>query len=116
MARADEGRLESFGFMLVRSVLPIALALVVAGVMLLAIGKDPIGFYIGVFENGILGGNWQFSLVLMTPLLLIAIGLIVAFRGQLWNLGYDGQFLLAGVFVAGLAPSSSRRRPLIWPS
>ena len=28
----------------------------------------------------------------------------MVFRGQLWNLGYDGQFLLSGVMVAGLAP------------
>ena len=104
MAKSDQGRLRSVSYVLIRSVLPILMALVVAGILLVIIGKDPIGFYIGVFQNGIMGDNWQHSLVMMTPLLLIAIGLIVAFRGQLWNLGYDGQFLLAGVVVAGLAP------------
>jgi ABC-type uncharacterized transport system permease subunit len=88
----------------VRSVLPIVLALIVAAIILLALGKNPLQFYGGVIENGIVGLNWQHSLVMMAPLLLIAIGLIVVFRGQLWNLGYNGQFLLAGVVVAGFGP------------
>ena len=88
----------------VRSVLPIVLALVVAGLILLALGKNPMAFYAAVFDNGVVGLNWQHSLVMMTPLLLIAIGLIVVFRGQLWNLGYNGQYLLGAVAVAGFGP------------
>lgn len=88
----------------VRSVVPIVLALIVAAFILLALGKNPFTFYGAVLENGIVGQNWENSLVLMTPLLLVAIGLIVIFRGQLWNLGYDGQYLLGGVVVAGFAP------------
>lgn len=88
----------------VRSIVPIVLALIVAAFVLLALGKNPLQFYGAVIENGLVGQNWQNSLVMMTPLLLVAIGLIVIFRGQLWNLGYDGQFLLGGVIVAGLAP------------
>lgn len=90
--------------MVVRSVLPIVLALAVAALILLALGKNPLAFYGSVIDNGIVGQNWQHSLVMMCPLLLIAIALIVVFRGQLWNLGYSGQFLLGGVVVAGLAP------------
>ena len=41
----------------------------------------------------------------MSPLLLIAAGLIVAFRAGIWNLGGDGQFLLAAVITAALAPA-----------
>ena len=104
MKTGDTSRARAASHLIIRSVLPIVLALAVAALILLAIGKDPIAFYVGVFQNGILGDNWQHTLVMMTPLLLIAIGLIVAFRGQLWNLGYDGQFILAAVVVGGLAP------------
>jgi ABC-type uncharacterized transport system permease subunit len=90
--------------LVVRSIVPIVLALIVAALVLLGLGKNPLQFYGDVFQNGIVGLNWQNSLVMMTPLLLIAIGLIVVFRGQLWNLGYDGQYLLGGVVVAGFAP------------
>ena len=41
----------------------------------------------------------------MSPLLLIGAGLIVAFRAGIWNLGGDGQFLLAAVITAALGPA-----------
>src|SRR5438034_11069118 len=40
----------------------------------------------------------------MAPFLLIAAGLTVIFRANIWNLGYNGQFLLAAAFVAGWGP------------
>ena len=47
----------------------------------------------------------------MAPLLLIACGLIVAFRAGIWNLGVDGQFLLAPAVIAAHRPA--RRRELV---
>jgi simple sugar transport system permease protein len=88
----------------VRSVLPILLALIVAAIILLSFGVDPLQFYGSVVANSTSGRNWQYSLVLMAPLLIVAVSLIVAFRGSIWNLGYDGQYILAAVSVAGLAP------------
>lgn len=88
----------------VRAVLPVVLALVVAGLIIAAMGKNPFDFFWGVWKYGVTGTNWQDSLVLMAPLLIIAVGLIFAFRGQLWNLGYAGQYLLGSVVAAGFAP------------
>jgi ABC-type uncharacterized transport system permease subunit len=85
---------------------PILLALVVNGILLAALGRDPFTFYSQMFDRGLI--NWdgfQESIIRSAPLLLIAAGLIVAFRANLWNLGADGQFLLAASLVAGLAPS-----------
>ena len=42
----------------------------------------------------------------MAPLLLIACGLIFVFKAGIWNLGIDGQFLLASAVIAGIGPSS----------
>lgn len=88
----------------VRSVVPVLLALLVAGLIMLAIGSSPTEFFAGVWKYGITGNNWQRSLALMAPLLIVAVGLIVAFRGQLWNLGYNGQYLLGAVVASGLGP------------
>ncbi|HEY9424105.1 MAG TPA: hypothetical protein VIP54_04835, partial [Microterricola sp.] len=88
----------------VRSVLPVVLALVVAGLIMLAMGSNPLDFFAGVWTYGITGSNWQRSLVLMAPLLIVAVGLIFAFRGQLWNLGYNGQYLLGAVVASGFGP------------
>lgn len=88
-----------------RVLLPVVLALVVGGVLLLALGKNPLDYYAFVVERGILRrGGLQETLTRMAPILLIAAGLIVAFRAGIWNLGGDGQFLLAAVSAAGLAP------------
>ncbi len=49
----------------------------------------------------------------MTPILLIGCGLIYAFRASLWNLGMDGQYLLAAAFVAGLGPALMASVPVV---
>lgn len=87
-----------------RSVIPVILALIAGAIIIWMMGKDPFDFYGKVLRYGLSGDNWMRSLVLMAPLLLIAVGLIIVFRGQLWNLGYGGQYLLGAVVVSGLGP------------
>lgn len=95
-----------------RPVIPIVLALTAGAVLLAIIGKNPFAFYGEVVRFGIVGSGWQNSLVLMTPLMLVALGLIVAFRAGLWNLGFDAQYLLAAVLVAGVGASLVDAWPL----
>ena len=47
----------------------------------------------------------------MAPLLLIAVGLIFVFKAGIWNLGIDGQFLLAAAVIAGIGPERSGPSP-----
>src|ERR1700722_14958626 len=97
---------------LLRVLIPVTLALVVGGLILLALGKDPLGYYGYVLERSLLRwGGAQETLTRMAPLLLIAAGLIVAFRAGIWNLGGDGQFLLAAVVSAALAPALAADLP-----
>jgi simple sugar transport system permease protein len=51
----------------------------------------------------------------MAPLLLIAAGLIFIFQANIWNLGYDGQFMLAAAMIAGMAPKLEAHLP-VWLS
>jgi len=91
---------------LLRVLIPVALALIVGGLILLVLGKDPLGYYGYVLQRSLLRwGGVQETLTRMAPLLLIAAGLMVAFRAGIWNLGGDGQFLLAAVASAALAPA-----------
>ncbi len=88
-----------------RVLVPIVMALVVGGLILLALGKDPFAYYEFVVRRGLLSwSGFQQTVIRSAPLLLIASGLIVAFRAGIWNLGVDGQFLLAAVASAALAP------------
>ncbi len=85
--------------------IPILLALIVGGIILLILGKDPLAYYGYVLRRGLFTwSGFQETLTRMAPLLLIASGLIVAFRAGIWNLGGDGQFLLGAVITAALAP------------
>lgn len=88
-----------------RILVPVLLALVAGGILLLLFDKDPIAYYGYVVKRGLLSpSGLEASITRSVPLLLIAAGLIVAFRAGLWNLGVDGQFLLAAVIVAAFAP------------
>jgi simple sugar transport system permease protein len=88
-----------------RILLPVLVALVVGGAALLLLGKNPVEYYAYVVERGLLrAGGLEATITRMAPLLLVAAGLIVAFRAGIWNLGADGQFLLSAVVTAALAP------------
>ena len=78
----------------------IAVALTLVGGMLVftALGKNPVeGFQI-FFLNPVRDLNAITELLLKaTPLMLIAVGLAVGFRANVWNIGAEGQFLMGAV-------------------
>ncbi|WP_374384273.1 ABC transporter permease [Dongia sp.] len=99
-------RRREFAASVLRVAIPVIAALVMGGIILLILGKNPLDYYGFVVRRGLLTwGGLQETLTRMAPLLLIASGLIVAFRAGIWNLGSDGQFLLAAVVTAALAPA-----------
>jgi general nucleoside transport system permease protein len=108
---AEPTRLARWWRTVVRSLAPVILALIAGGLLLLALGRNPVRFYVAVWQGGVELGGWQNSAVLMAPLLLIALGLIVVFRAGIWNLGYDAQYLLGAALVAGFGPSLLARWP-----
>jgi ABC-type uncharacterized transport system permease subunit len=89
---------------LIRSLVPVVLALIAGGLLLLALGDNPFAFYGNIWQFGINQGSWEDSAMRAAPLLLIAVGLIVVFRANIWNLGYNGQFLLGAALITGVAP------------
>jgi general nucleoside transport system permease protein len=96
----------------IRSLVPVVLALVAGGILLAALGRNPFTFYGHVWKYGIEQGSWQDSAIRMAPLLLVAAGLTVIFRANIWNLGYNGQFALGTALVAGFGPSLVQDVPL----
>ena len=84
--------------------MPVLLALGAGAILLLALGRDPITFYSNVWKGGIQLTAWQDSAIRAAPLLLIAVGLVVVFRANIWNLGYNGQFLLGAALISGFGP------------
>ena len=98
-------RLESGLRSLGRAFVPIFAALVVGAIVLAILGRNPLAFYSDLFRAGLVSSSgWQGMLTRLAPFLLIGMGYIVAFRAGIWNIGGDGQFLLAAAVVAGLGP------------
>src|SRR5262247_2636679 len=84
----------------------IAVALTLVGGMLVftALGKNPIEGFRIFFLNPIRDLNAIAELLLKaTPLMLIAVGLAVGFRANVWNIGAEGQFLMGAVMATGVA-------------
>jgi simple sugar transport system permease protein len=79
-------------------------ALVACGLVILVSGQNPITVYRAML-NGSLGDTYALTetLVKMTPLLLTGLGVSIAFRMQLWNIGAEGQLYMGAVAAAGTA-------------
>ena len=87
---------------------------VVIGLALFALlGKDPLKGLLVFFWEPIKNSYALGELgVKATPLLLIALGLAVCFRSNVWNIGAEGQYIMGAVAAGGVAllaePDSSR--------
>jgi simple sugar transport system permease protein len=74
-------------------------------VLTLAIFGLPIVDSLKLMASGALGDKFGISrtLVKMTPLLLTGLGVVVAWRGGMYNIGGEGQFIVGGVSGAAVA-------------
>ena len=89
----------------------LALAITVAiGVCLfILLGKDPIrGLQMFFWEPIRSGYAWGELMVKATPLLIIALGLAVCFRSNVWNIGAEGQFIFGAITAGTLALLSDK--------
>jgi simple sugar transport system permease protein len=76
----------------------------VAAVIFAGMGKDPVAGLRVIFIDPI-GSRRQIAEVLLkaTPLIIIALGLAVCYRANVWNIGAEGQFLLGCLTGGGVA-------------
>ena len=96
-ARAQPSKLMSMASPL----LALALTVLIGVLLFILLGKDPLRglqvFFIEPVKN-----LYQISelTVKATPLILIALGLAVCYRSNVWNIGAEGQFVV-GALAAG---------------
>ena len=84
-----------------RVMLPIAstiLALLTASIYILIAGGDVFQVYYYLISWPLMNPSEIF--VTATPLLLLAFGILVAFRARFWNIGVHGQFIVGGLVAA----------------
>jgi ABC-type uncharacterized transport system permease subunit len=85
-------------------ILSLLLALTVIAVLFRALGVDPIVAYQRIFR-GAFGSPYGLSetTVKAIPLMLAGVGLTIAFRARVYNIGAEGQLLVGAICATGLA-------------
>ena len=100
-----EARPEASKLMSVLSpVLALAITVVIGTALFLLLGKSPLrGLYVFFVEP--LGSVYALTELAMkaTPLILIALGLAVCYRSNVWNIGAEGQFVIGAIAASGVA-------------
>ncbi len=113
-SESTPGRASRWATGLTLALVPVLLALLASAVILAILGVDPITFYGDIITGGLTRASGRDDTITrMAPILLIGCGLIFAFRASLWNLGADGQYLLAAAFVAGLGAEVLSTLPVV---
>ncbi len=85
-------------------VLALVLTVVMGIGLFVLLGKDPVRglqmFFWEPLKSAYALGE---LMVKATPLLIIALGLAVAYRSNVWNIGAEGQFVIGAVAASGVA-------------
>lgn len=103
--RARSGfRVPPYLISLAAPLIGIAIGLALGAVLILIAHANPAQAYKTMFE-GAFGGKRQITETLLktAPILLIGLGLTVAFRARVWNIGGEGQFYMGALLGAVVA-------------
>lgn len=76
----------------------VVVALLIGAVVLVTLGANPFTAYLSLLEGafGSVSGFTQ-TLVTATPLLLVGLGVTIAFRGGVINIGGEGQLIVGAL-------------------
>lgn len=97
--------------------LGVLVALLLSGMLIALSGVNPLVAY-WQLVLGAFGGSRQITETLLkaTPILIIALGLTIAFRARVWNIGAEGQYHLGALVGGAIALSFPQlAAPLLIP-
>jgi len=84
--------------------LAVVLMLIGGLILFTVLGKDPIEGFRIFFLSPVSDLYGVGELLLKaTPLMLVAIGLAIGFRANVWNIGAEGQYIMGGVAASAVA-------------
>lgn len=85
-------------------VLALLLTLVTAAIIFAFLGKDPLEALRVMWIDPIVTKRGFAELFVKgAPLIMIAIGLALGFRANVWNIGAEGQYVMGAIFATGVA-------------
>jgi len=87
-------------------------ALIVGAVILVLLGANPVEAYTAMFRGAFANKNGLAdTLVKATPLLLVGLGIVIAFRAQVINIGAEGQLIVGALLTTYVAVTFGERWP-----
>ncbi|AJY46883.1 ABC transporter permease [Martelella endophytica] len=91
-------------FALASPVIAFVLTVIAGAIMFALIGKDPVEALYGFFIQP-LTDIWSLNelMIKAAPLIMIAVGLTVCYRSNIWNIGAEGQFTV-GAIIGSIVP------------
>ncbi len=99
-ARPQPSKAWSYG----SPMLALALTVLIGVLLFAALGKDPLRGLTVFFWEPVKSAYALSELVVKaTPLLLVALGLAVCFRSNVWNIGAEGQYIMGAIAASGVA-------------
>lgn len=97
-----------------RALIPIAGALIITVLLLLAAGADPFEALRLLIEGSVgSSANLADTLAAWVTMVLAAAGLVVTFRAGLWNIGVEGQVIAGSIAAALIARTIEGPVPLM---
>ena len=87
----------------------LAITVVIGTLLFVLLGKDPLRGLAVFFVEPVKSVYALTELAMKaTPLLLIALGLAVCFRSNVWNIGAEGQFIVGAIAASGVAMMATK--------
>ncbi|MDR3343973.1 MAG: ABC transporter permease [Oscillospiraceae bacterium] len=87
----------------------LALAVVAGGVFIALMGANPFEVYATILKGAFVGSKRnplsaiQSTVILFVPLLIVSLGLSLAFKMRFWNIGGEGQMIFGAIFATFFA-------------
>ena len=104
MLRLEPRGAESRLWRVASPVLALVLACVVSGLLFAAMGRPPLlTTYTFLVAPLLQQDGVVYLLVKAAPLIMIGVGLSLAYRANIWNIGTEGQFVLGAIAAGGVA-------------
>lgn len=105
--RLEKRREPSKTMLYATPVVAVLLTMVFGALIFSAIGYNGIGAVREIFLTPLTNAyKWQDLAVKAAPLIIIGVGLSIAYRANVWNIGAEGQYIMGGLAATWVALST----------
>ena len=100
-ARTRPAWLETFAGQFLALLASFGIALLLGSLLIVAYGENPIEVYTSIFDASLGSADGiGYVLAIATPLVFAALAVCVCFKGGMFNIGVEGQYLVAMITAA----------------